>query len=146
MQFPPSPLDIVQEIGWAGRVYPPVPGTYSNILYFCIFNFIYIFKRWCDPDEDYIDNSFRQKVVDDLFHMAKILVLVPSWYSVATELLFGNTYVDNDHANHSDCGICPFCRKEWIFPLLWRTGVEEVIFNIFYPDQNDDTITEEIEP
>ena len=145
-KLPPYPLDFVQDSSRAVRVYPLVPGTYLNILYIFIKNILYIFERSCDPDEDSIDNLFCQEVVDDLFQMAKILVLAPTFYSVDNKLMCGYPYVDNDHVNNSDCGICHFSRKDQIFPLLWWTGVEEMIFNIFYHDRNDDTITEEIEP
>jgi hypothetical protein len=76
--------------------------------------------------------------------MARIVVLSEKCYYVASEMLFGNPY-SNDASPH-DCGICPYCRNQILFPSLNRSGVEEVFFNVFYPERNDETIAEAIRP
>ena len=98
MEFPPSPLDFVLEIGRADSVLPPDPINYSYIIYFCIENFLYIFECCMNPDETYNDEQFRQEEVDNCFDMAGIVVLSTKCYSVASELLFRNPYVENYHA------------------------------------------------
>ena len=55
MQFPPSSLDFVQDIGQAGRVQPQYPENYSYVIYYSIKNFLYIFENLCNPDETYIN-------------------------------------------------------------------------------------------
>ena len=82
----------------------------------------------------------------DFFEMATLLVLAPNCYYVATKVMFGNPHVQHNPALHSDCGICPYFWNERIFPSLWRTGVEEVIFNIFYPDRDDNNFSDDIGP
>ena len=48
IQFPPLVLDFLQDIGQAGRVHPPVPETYSCVIYysnegnFIIEHFVYV--------------------------------------------------------------------------------------------------------
>jgi hypothetical protein len=79
-----------------------------------------------------------------LYAMARIVVLSEKCYYVASEMLFGNPY-SNDASPH-DCGICPYCRNQILFPSLNRSGVEEVFFNVFYPERNDETIAEAIRP
>ena len=146
MHFPPSALDFVQEIFRAGCVHPLVPETYSYVLYYSIEIFFYIFKRSCDPNETYIDNSFCQEVVKDIFEMATLLVLAPTCYYVVTEVMFGNPHVQHNPALHSDCVIYTYFRNERIFPSLWLAGVEEVIFNIFYPGSDDNNIADDLGP
>ena len=146
MQFPPSSLDFVQDIGQAGRVQPQYPENYSYVIYYSIKNFLYIFENLCNPDETYIDNLFLQEVMKDFFDMATLLVLAPNYYYVATKLVFGNTNVQNIPALHYNCGIYPYFQNEWILPSLWQTGAEEVIFNVFYPDRDDDNIADDIGP
>ena len=64
-----------QKIGRTGRVLPPFPANYYYIFYFCIENFLFIYERSCDLDENYIDNPFRQQKVDYLFQMARLVVI-----------------------------------------------------------------------
>ena len=78
--------------------------------------------------------------------MATLLVLAPTCYYVATEIMFGNPHVQHNPALHSDYGICPYFRNERILPSLWRTGVGEVIFNVSYPDSDENNIADEIGP
>ena len=78
--------------------------------------------------------------------MDTLLVLVPTCYYVATEVMFGNPHVQHNPALHSDFVIYTYFRNERIFPSLWLAGVEEVIFNIFYPDRDDDNIIDYIGP
>ena len=61
MEFPPPPLDFVQEIGRAGRVLPQDSINYSYIIYFCIENFLYIFERCMNPNETYNNDFFSRK-------------------------------------------------------------------------------------
>ena len=51
MEFPPPPLDFVQDICRAGRVLPTYTINYSYILYLCIDKFLYIFECCVNPDE-----------------------------------------------------------------------------------------------
>ena len=78
--------------------------------------------------------------MDNFFDISIIVVLSTKFYYVASEFLFGNPYVENDHASHFSCGICSYCQKEKLFPLLNMHGVEEVFFDTFYPERNDETI------
>ena len=78
--------------------------------------------------------------------MATLLVLAPTCYYVTTEVMFGNPHVQHNPELHSDCGICPYFRNERILPSLWSTGVEEVIFNIFYPGSDDNNIADDLGP
>ena len=146
MDLPSSPLDFVQEIGRAGRVIPPDPDNFSYILYFSLENFIYIFERCMNPEQSYHDESFRMIEVDNLYAMARIVVLSKQCYYVASEFIFGNPWSENTETAPHECGICPYCRNEILFPSLNRSGVENVFFNVFYPSRNDETIAEDIRP
>ena len=64
-----------------------------------------------NPDDTYNGEQILQKEVDNLFDMARIVVLSPKCFYVASELPFGNPYVENDHASHFSCGICPYFPK-----------------------------------
>jgi superfamily II DNA helicase RecQ len=129
MDLPPSPLDFVQEIGRAGRVISPDPDNFSYILYFSLENFIYIFERCMNPEQSYHDESFRLEEVDHLYAMASIVVLSKQCYYVASKFIFGNPYSVNADMAPQECGICPYCRNEILFPSLNRSGVENVFFN-----------------
>ena len=84
--------------------------------------------------------------MDDLFQMARLVVLSPWCYYVATDFLFGNPYVENGNNYHLDCRICLYCCKDSILPSLNRADVEEVVLNVFYPDRDDKTFVDDIGP
>ena len=91
MEFPPPPLDFVQEIGRSGRFHPPYPINHSYILYLCIKKFIYIFDHFMNPGKTYNDEQFFQEEVDNLFDMKIMVVLSQKCYYIAPELLFGKS-------------------------------------------------------
>ena len=115
----------------SGRVISPDPDNFSYILYFSLENFISIFERCMNPEQSYHDESFQLKEVDNLYAMASIVVLSKQCYYVASEFIFGNPYSVNADMAPQECGICPYCRNEILFPSLNRSGVENVFFNVF---------------
>ena len=100
-----------------------------------------------NQEQSYHDESFRLEEVDNLYAMAsRIVVLSKKCYYVASEMIFGNPYsADADIPPH-DCGICPYCRNQILFPSFNRSGVENVFFNAFYPERNYESIAEDIHP
>jgi len=147
LEFPPSALDFVQEIGRAGRVLPPNPAIYAYHLFFSIESFIYIYERSMNPDEEIIDNDFRQEQVDNLFEMARILILNTSCYYIAIEDLFGNPYViDTVPFHRQPCGMCPYCRNELVVPPVRKIGIEKVLFDIFCPSLTEASIARPLLP
>ena len=61
-------------------------------------------------------------------------------------MIFGDPYSPIANIPPYDCGICPYCQNEILFPSLNRNGVEVVFFNVFYPYRNEETIAEAIRP
>ena len=68
--------------------------------------------------------------------MAKILVLSRFCFYVCIETTLSNPYRDRRYDmryGHSNCGFCPSCRGESIFPKVNRVGLAKVIFDVFNP-------------
>ena len=146
MELSPSPLYFVQEIGCTGRFLPPDTINYSYILYSCMENFIYIFNCCMNLDNTYNNEQFCHEEVDNLFDMSIIVALTPKCDYVASEFLFGNPYVENNHASHFSCGIRPYFWKDQLFPSLNMHGEEEAFFNTIHPKRNDGTVIKEMNP
>ena len=136
LEYPPSVIDFIQEMGRAGRRIGHNPLDYSYNVYFSIDNFLHLFERTMNPDENYNDPSYRKEVVSNLMEMAKILVLSRYCFYVCIETALSNPYRDrrNDMLyRHYPCGFCPSCRNESIFPKVNRVGLTKVIFDVFNP-------------
>jgi hypothetical protein len=65
--------------------------------------------------------------------MVRIVVLAKKCYYVASKMIFGDPYSPIANIPPYDCGICPYCQNEILFPSLNKNGVEVVFFNVFYP-------------
>jgi hypothetical protein len=85
LEYPPSVIDFIQEMGRAGRRIGHNPKDYSYNVYFSIDNFLHLFERTMNPDENYNDPSYRKEVVSNLMEMAKILVLSRYCFYVCIE-------------------------------------------------------------
>ena len=141
LEFPPSLIDFIQEMGRAGRRVGHNPLHYSYNLYFSIDNFTYLFERTMNPDEHFNDPTYRQEVVSNLMTMMKILVLSRYCYYVCIEISLSNPYRDSRldmHYPHPNCGFCPTCRGEAVFPKVNRVGLTKVIFDVFNPGASAD--------
>ena len=101
-------------------------------MYYSIESYLYLFERTMNPTDDYIDNSYRQEVLDDALEVAKMFTVKNKCYYVHLEKHLGNPEIDNS-SNHSNCGFCPFCRNEKSFPAICREGTERVVFDVFHP-------------
>ena len=148
LEFPPSIIDFLQEMGRAGRRIEHNPLDYSYNLYFSIDNFLHLFERTMNPDEHYTDPSYHSEVIGNLHAMAKIIILSRFCYYVCLEMSLSNPYRDiryDSQYHHPNCGFCPFCRGESICPKVHRVGLTKVIFDVFNPgaaanpNESDDT-------
>lgn len=135
LEFPPSIMDLVQEKGRAGRRPIADPSNFGYTLYFSIESYLYIFERTMNPKEKFIDESYRQAVINDALEVAQMFSVHRKCYYVALEEMLGNPYLEIDRSNDAlpPCAICPFCRKEKLFPIINRPGTERVLFDIFHP-------------
>ena len=150
LEYPPSIIDFIQEMGRAGRRIGHNPKDYSYNLYFSIDNFLYLFGRTMNPDELYYDPTYRHEMVGNLMAMAKILVLSKYCYYICIETSLANPNRDRRydmHHPHPPCGCCPTCRNESIFPKVHRIGLTKVIFDVFNPGAAaDPNVSGEMEP
>ena len=131
LEFPPSIMDFVQEKGRAGRIAVPDPSSYAYHLYYSLESYVYIFERTMNPDANYIDESYRNEILDDALEVAKMFSIRNKCYYILLEEQLGNP--DNVSTVAADCGFCPFCRKERIFPSISKSGTAKVIFDVFIP-------------
>ena len=151
LEFPPSIIDFIQEMGRAGRRIGHNPLDYSYNLYFSIDNFLHLFERTMNPEEIYFDPTYRAEVVSNLFSMARIIVLTNFCYYRCIEISLSYPYRDMRYDmqyHHPNCSFCPFCRKESIFPKVHRVGLTRIIFDVFNPGAaaNPDVTNEDVGP
>ena len=132
LEFPPSIMDFVQEKGRAGRIAVPDPSSYAYNIYYSIESYVYIFERTMNPEEKYIDESYRQDILDDALEVAKMFSIRNKCYYILLEEKLGNPELTNATPS-ANCGFCPFCRNERIFPAISKSGTTKVIFDVFIP-------------
>ena len=65
-------MDLVQEKGRAGRRPIADPSNFGYTLYFSIESYLYIFERTMNPKEKFIDESYRQAVINDALEVAQM--------------------------------------------------------------------------
>ena len=135
LEFPPSLMDFSQEKGRAGRRIDADPDNFSYKVFFSIKSLIYLFERTMNPDEKYIDQTFRAEVVDDAMEVAKMITVSNKCFFLTLEDILGNPYQPVDPMNdpRTDCGRCPYCRKERLFPKLDKAGTKKLLFDIYHP-------------
>ena len=135
LEFPPSIMDFSQEKGRAGRRVIPDPMNFSYTLFFSIESLIYIFERTMNPKEEYIDDKFRTEVIEDSMEVAKMVSSQKQCIFITLENYLGNPYMDvpRELDTRGDCGMCPYCRQERLFPLIKKEGVRKVLFDVFHP-------------
>ena len=129
IDFPPSILDFVQEKGRAGRRPGALPTDFNYIVCVSLESFLFLFKRILNPEEEVNDESYRLRQINDLLQVAKLLTSKEKCYSAELESIMGNPSMSN--ANLPNCGNCPSCRNEKLFPPIYREGVVKVIMELF---------------
>ena len=135
LEFPPSIMDFSQEKGRAGRRVIPDPSNFSYNVFFSIESLVYIFERTMNPKECYIDDKFRAEVVQDAFEVAKMFVSQKKCFYITLENYLGNPYneIIPEVDNRNVCGMCPYCRRERLFPQVKKAGVQKVLFDVYNP-------------
>ena len=142
LEIPPSVLDMVQEMGRAGRVTEPDPLNYSYTVLFSLDSFLYLFERALDEDNDVIDESYRHEEVQNLFQIGRMLVFQEECFYVSIEKHLGNPHVIIPNEQFTPCGnFCPVCREELkdrrVVPMVDRNGLSTVLFHLFNPPPNN---------
>ena len=85
-----------------------------------------------DPSQVFNDNNFRQELLHDALEVAKMFTVKNKCYYVQLEQHLGNPDT-SEPSTSTDCGICPFCCNEKLFPAICKIGTKRVIFDIFHP-------------
>jgi superfamily II DNA helicase RecQ len=160
LDCPPSIVDICQEKGRAGRQPGAHPSVFGITICFSLESFLLIFKRIHDPSEDIIDDSYRQEQFQDLMNVARLMV-ANSCQSIAIELFLANPFtgnnssvlnpcrsralnVEGNSSLLSPCGTCTFCNGIKLFPVLQRSGVCHMLFDLFISGPNIMSSTKEM--
>ena len=151
LEFPPSILDFVQEMGRAGRVQVADPGNYSYTVYYSIDSFLYLYERALDPDNPMNDDAYRKEEVESLFEVGKMLVFQNECFYVTTEKHLGNPEVQMNDSLFEPCNLwCPVCRDpikdRRIVPIVDRHGLSTVLFHLFNPPPNNIVINKNRDP
>ena len=128
IDFPPSILDMVQERGRAGRRPGASSLDYNYHVCISIESFLFLFKRILNPNEKFNNESYRQRQIDDLLHVANVIIS-KQCYAVAFETQLGNPF--SASIELPPCYDCPSCLEIKLFPKLNRQGVVEVLFDYF---------------
>ena len=129
IDFPPSILDFVQEKGRAGRRPGALPSDYSYIVCISLESFLFLFKRIINPDDEVNDETYRLRQIEDLLLVTKLFTSKGKCYSATIESIMGNP--SSPSVTLPNCGNCPSCRKQKLFPPIHREGVGEVIMELF---------------
>ena len=151
LEFPPSLLDLVQEMGRAGRAAIRNPLMYSYTVYYSMETFVYLFERIMDPANDMIDDSYRAEEVKSLFHVGRMLVYQNQCFYIAIEMHIGNPDIEISPASMEACGgLCPVCRENVkdrrVVPFVDRNGLSIVLFHLFNPPPNNIVINKDRDP
>ena len=148
LEFPPSLLDVVQEMGRAGRVAVPNPLLYGYTVFYSMESFVYLFERIMDPANNVIDSSYRDEEVSSLFQVGRMLVYQNECFYMTIEKHIGNPEIP--HGRIEACGICPVCRDDLkdrrVVPIVDRTGLSVVLFHLFNPPPNNIIINKDRDP
>ena len=128
-------MNFSQEKGRAGRRVVPDPLNFSYNLFFSIKSLLYIFERTMNPKENYIEDKFRSEVIEDSMEVAKMVSSQKQCIFITLENYLGNPFVDvpPNLDTRTDCGMCPYCRGERLFPLMKKDGVRKVLFDVYHP-------------
>ena len=128
--FPPSILDLAQEKGRAGRCCGASPSIYSYNVCVSLESFIYLFKRIHNPSDSIINEAYRQQQLQDMFHVAKILMGTTTCLAVACEQALGNPLIPSLMVS-DNCGHCTACTKQHLVMPFSRSGIKHVLFDLF---------------
>ena len=148
LEFPPSVIDFVQECGRAGRVNPPDPLNFSYHVNYSLESFLYLYERVMDPEQVHIDPDYCKDEVENLFEVARMLVLQQECYYVAIENHLGNPNGGVVNRAVRPCNnFCPVCRDDVkdrrVTPIVNRDGLTSVLFNIFNPQPSNSNVSKD---
>ena len=135
VDFPPSIIDVCQEKGRAGRRPSALQQDYSYILLFSLESFLYLFKRIQNPDEEFIDDTFRIQQTSDLLNVAQLLAST-ACYAITFETALGYPFGDQVSANLTPCNTCPNCTNKRLFPAIHQQGTKQLLFDLFVSGPN----------
>jgi len=134
IEFPPSILDMCQELGRAGRNPQATSLDYVYKVYISIESFLHIFRRIYDPENKTVPQQYKQQQMNDLLEVANILVSSKQCFSILFECRLGNP--DYQQHNLERCQNCPSCLGVKLFPKLNKQGLTSMLFNLFIDGDN----------
>ena len=126
--MPESILDLYQEKGRAGHYQDSLAIDNSYLLCFSIEDLLYLFCCTMNPNEQILNEVYRQRKVDALLTVAKVLAS-DSCMTVYVESMLGNP--DRLDEPSLACGNCLVCRNEKLFSTINKGGMKSVLFELF---------------
>eukprot|EP00957_Ditylum_brightwellii_P076378 5805258-Ditylum_brightwellii.AAC.1 len=105
IDFPPSILDMIQELGHVAQNHAALVQNYSYRVYYSLGHFIYSFKCIHDPKEEVIDSTYMAEQVNDLMEVLQMIRSNNCCYFEERELLLGDPAKSQETAGK--CNQCP---------------------------------------
>jgi hypothetical protein len=98
--------------------------------------FAHLWVRTNDPKNGFVVPEYRDTATSELLDTLRLLLLPNSCYQDRLEVLLSNPTNRSDNLIRDPCGVCSYCKKEYLYPKLHREGVCEVLFKILVHGEN----------